>query len=98
VIQLYDSPETLFYCDPPYLHETRGDDSAYGHEMTDAEHRELAVVLNAAQAKVALSNYSCNLMDELYPAPRWRKAISAEKTIHSTKGKRAEALWTNYDP
>ena len=28
VIARYDSPETLFYCDPPYLHGTRGDAKA----------------------------------------------------------------------
>ena len=33
VIRLYDGAETLFYCDPPYLHETRGDSKAYGFEM-----------------------------------------------------------------
>ncbi len=98
VIRLYDSPETLFYCDPPYVHATRGDPSAYGHEMTDREHRELAAVLNAVAGRVALSNYPCALMDELYPSRRWRKSVRPEKTIHSTKGARAEALWTNYEP
>ncbi len=98
VIRLYDSPETLLYCDPPYVHATRGDDSAYGHEMTDREHEELAAVLNSVRACVAVSNYPCGLMDELYPPPRWRKTVSPAKTIHSTKGRRAEALWTNYDP
>jgi DNA adenine methylase len=97
VIHLYDSPETLIYCDPPYIHETRGDDCAYGHEMTDSEHQELAGALNAVKSRVAVSNYACKLMDELYPAPKWRKAVSPEKTIHSTKGKRAEVLWTNYE-
>lgn len=29
VIRLYDSPKTLLYCDPPYLHVTRGDAKAY---------------------------------------------------------------------
>jgi DNA adenine methylase len=38
VIRLYDSPKTLFYCDPPYLHATRGDAKAYGFEM-DEGHR-----------------------------------------------------------
>ncbi|MGQ0603205.1 MAG: DNA adenine methylase [Anaerolineales bacterium] len=98
VIQLYDSPTTLFYCDPPYVHLTRGDNNAYGYEMTDNEHRLLATVLNATQGMVAISNYQCDLMDELYPSPKWTKYTSSEKTIHSTKGKRAEALWTNYDP
>ena len=98
VIRLYDSPETLFYCDPPYVHDTRGDDSAYGYEMTDHDHRELADLLNSVQGRVAVSNYPCPLMDELYPPPRWRKSVGPEKTIHSTKGTRAEALWTNYDP
>jgi DNA adenine methylase len=98
VIEVYDSPETLFYCDPPYLHATRGDDNVYGHEMTDAQHRELAATLNSVTGRVAVSNYACELMDKLYPAPRWRKAVSPEKTIHSTKGKRAEVLWTNYEP
>jgi DNA adenine methylase len=97
VIRLYDSPDTLFYCDPPYVHLTRGDNNAYGFEMTDDEHRELARVLNSVQSHVAISNYQCKLMDELYPAPKWKKHVAPEKTIHSTKGKRAEALWINYD-
>jgi DNA adenine methylase len=98
VIKLYDSSETLFYCDPPYVHLTRGDQSAYGYEMSDNEHRQLAYVLNTVKGHVAISNYQCALMDELYPAPKWIKTVASEKTIHSTKGKRIEALWTNYDP
>lgn len=98
VVRLYDSPQTLFYCDPPYVHDTRGDSKAYGFEMTDRDHRQLAEVLNAAAGLVAVSNYDCQLMDHLYPAPRWRKHASPEKTIHSTKDKRVEVLWTNYDP
>lgn len=96
VIQLYDSPNTLFYCDPPYIHETRGDDKAYGYEMTDAEHRNLSAVLNDVKGMVAISNYSCDLMDDLYPSPKWRKLCGPERTIHSTKGTRVEVLWTNY--
>jgi DNA adenine methylase len=98
VVRLYDSPDTLFYCDPPYIHDTRGDDKAYGFEMTDRDHRELAAVLNSAVGLVAISNYDCPLMGELYPARKWRKSVSPEKTIHSTKDKRVEVLWTNYDP
>ena len=98
VIRLYDSPQTLFYCDPPYVHNTRGDASAYGHEMSDEDHRKLAEVLNAAQGMVAISNYECDLMDELYPPERWNKLIAQPRTNHSTKGTRVEVLWTNYAP
>jgi DNA adenine methylase len=98
VIRLYDSRSTLFYCDPPYVHSTRGDSKAYKHEMTDDQHRELADVLNRAKGQVAFSNYECDLLEELYPAPKWRKHKSPPKTNHSTKGKRVEILWTNFDP
>jgi len=98
VIELYDSPGTLFYCDPPYVHVTRGDCNAYGTEMSDEDHRELAAVLNSTVGRVAVSNYNCSLMNELYPAPKWFKTIGPEKTIHSTKGSRREVLWTNYKP
>lgn len=98
VIRLYDSKDTLFYCDPPYVHDTRGDSKAYGYEMTDEQHRALADALNSVQGKVAFSNYDCELIDKLYPPKRWRKIVGPEKTIHSTKDTRREVLWTNYDP
>lgn len=98
VIRLYDSPETLFYCDPPYVHDTRGDAKAYGYEMTNQEHAELARVLNKVRGMVAVSNYQCDLIDELYPPPKWHKTMSGARTNHATKGIRIEVLWTNYDP
>ena len=98
VIHLYDSPTTLFYCDPPYIHETRGDSKAYKHEMTNEEHRRLAKVLGSCRGMAAVSNYQCALMDELYPGKKWKRTIMPEMTNHATKGKRTEVLWTNYDP
>ncbi len=97
IINLYDSRDTLFYCDPPYVHGTRGDTKSYGYELTDDGHRQLAKVLNSIKGLVAISNYQCNLMDELYPVPKWKKLLSPLKTIHSTKDKRQEVLWVNYD-
>jgi len=97
LIKLYDSRETLFYCDPPYVHGTRGDTKSYGYELTDDEHRQLAKTLNSVHGLVAVSNYQCDLMDQLYPATKWKKLLSPPKTIHSTKDKRQEVLWVNYD-
>ena len=96
VIRLYDSPETLFYCDPPYVHATRGDAKAYGFEMTDEQHEELADTLNSVRSMVAFSNYDCQFLDSLYPRRRWFKYVAAPRTNHATKGTRVEILWTNY--
>jgi DNA adenine methylase len=102
VIKRYDSPETLFYCDPPYPHDSRSDVNAYGFELTDSEHRELAEVLHSVQGKIAISSYHCELMDELYGD--WNYIESAPKKAHSTntrsdnlKQDRVEVLWVNYE-
>lgn len=97
IIQRYDSDETLFYCDPPYIHSTRGDNNAYGNEMTDNDHIKLAEIVNSSKGLFAISNYDCDLMNELYPLPKWKKYISPPKVIHSTKDLRQEVLWVNYD-
>jgi DNA adenine methylase len=94
VIKLYDGKETLFYCDPPYPHETRGDTKSYRYEMSDANHAELARVLKSAKGKVAISGYRCQLMDQLYKG--WRCMEAPEKNCHSIKKPRKEALWMNY--
>lgn len=94
VIRQYDSPDTLFYCDPPYPHTTRGDSKAYGYEMSDEDHVRLAGVLRSLKGFVAVSGYRCDLMDELYSG--WR-CFECRKTCHSVKTERVEALWTNYD-
>lgn len=94
VIRLYDAPGTLFYCDPPYLHTTRGDAKAYRFEMDEEEHKKLAAVLNRCRGKVAISGYRCDLMDELYRG--WRRFDAPVKRCHSVKKTRQEALWMNY--
>lgn len=94
VIKLYDHPGTLFYCDPPYVHSSRGDTKAYRFEMADSEHRELARALGRCEGKVAVSGYRCELMDELYE--KWRRGDAPPKLCHSIKKLRKEALWMNY--
>ena len=94
VIKRYDSEETLYYCDPPYPHDSRGDSKAYAYEMKDEEHRQLAHALRNVKGKVALSSYHCDLMDELYSD--WRYIEAPIKNSHSIKKPRKEVLWVNY--
>lgn len=94
VIRLYDDPNTLIYCDPPYVHGTRGDSKAYGFEMSDHGHRLLAKCLHGAKGRVALSGYRSPLYDELYID--WRRIDAPPKLCHSIKKERMEALWVNF--
>ena len=96
VIHRYDSKDTLFYCDPPYPHESRGDSKAYGYEMVDDAHRELAAVLRKCRSKVAVSSYHSPLNDEIFKD--WRRMEASEKLCHSVKTMRREVLFVNYDP
>ena len=94
VIKLYDDRRTLFYCDPPYLHSTRGDSKAYGYELAEDEHHALGELLRSIKGKVALSGYRNKLMDKLYKG--WRRFDAPEKHCHSIKQVRQESLWMNY--
>jgi DNA adenine methylase len=95
VIQRYDSEDTLFYCDPPYPHDSRGDTNAYGYEMTNEQHCQLAEVLQAVKGKVALSGYHCRLLNDLYRD--WHCIEAPEKQCLSVKQPRTEVLWVNYE-
>lgn len=94
LIRLYDDKGTLFYCDPPYIHESRSDTKAYGFELSNQEHRALAQVLRQCKGKAAVSGYRCELMGELYEG--WRCVEGPAKNCHSVKKPRVEALWMNY--
>lgn len=68
-IRQWDSPSTLFYCDPPYV----GHEDYYKGGFDEEKHKELAQALNAADARVVLSYYPSPLVDELYPKARWNR-------------------------
>ncbi len=96
LIERYDTKDTLFYLDPPYVHESRGDSKAYGHEMTDAEHIELAKLLMSIKGRAALSGYRTTMYDKLYSD--WNRVDDPVKTCNSSKGQRQECLWLNFEP
>ena len=94
VIRRYDTSETVFYLDPPYVHESRGDTSAYGFEMTDQEHVELAEVLKSIRGRAILSGYRTELYDSLYAG--WRRVDADERICHSVRRMRQESAWLNF--
>jgi DNA adenine methylase len=64
VIDKYDSPDTLFYCDPPYMFNgVRGSGKLYKNEMTDGDHAELVAILKGIKGRFVLSGYANALYD-----------------------------------
>jgi DNA adenine methylase len=96
VLLQHDGPDTLHYCDPPYLHETRKESmiragKGYRHEMTEDDHRALAEVLHECAGMVVLSGYPAGLYDELYRD--WRTV--ERKALADGGSERLEVLWIN---
>src|SRR5205823_4080709 len=94
VLDLYDDAGTLFYCDPPYVHDSRGDIKAYEYEMSNDEHRDLGEKLNRIKGKAAVSGYRTKLYDNIFKG--WKRIEAAVKQTHSSKGLRQECLWVNF--
>ncbi|MFE9624258.1 DNA adenine methylase [Streptomyces sp. NPDC006527] len=104
VIALYDAPDTVLYCDPPYLASTRtGLQSAAAGDYsfdtcTEADHRELAAVLNGCRSAVLLSGYDSPLYAELYAG--WHRAErSVQRPTTNRRGSTGsagvEVVWSN---
>jgi DNA adenine methylase len=98
VIRSEDTPATLFYCDPPYLSETRTARQAYGpFEMSGADHRELLDVLRLCRGKVMLSGYASPLYDTALAS--WnRHTLDRPNNAGGGEEKRrmTEVLWCNF--
>lgn len=94
VIRRFDTTETVFYLDPPYVHSARGDVAAYGYEMTDQEHEELAEVLSHVRGRVVLSGYRTELYERLFKG--WRRVDGPHRITHSVRQPRQESLWMNF--
>lgn len=97
VIHTWDSPDTLFYLDPPYPAQSRASAAVYDYEMNDLQHRELATLLGTVSGKVILSGYPCPLYEELYGG--WRKQmfdIPNNAAGGPAKRRMVEGLWFNW--
>jgi DNA adenine methylase len=98
------TPDTLIYCDPPYLAETRrGRDRQrpgdYRCDMGMAvDHERLAEQLHATPAAVMLSGYHSPLYEDLYSdwwRIEWPVKIHSSNAVTAERGDRIEVLWSN---
>lgn len=94
----YDKDDTLFYCDPPYVSESRSDGGkGYRNEMSESDHNELLDLACSCKAKVIISGYASDLYDDRLVHPYWERVEkTARQGIHNSKqnvGTRTEVLW-----
>ncbi len=90
VIDTYDNPATWFYCDPPYLWETRKA-GKYMVEMSDADHLDLIDILLDLKGMCLLSGYKCDMYEPLETMRL--ESIIVPTHSGATKEPRQENLW-----
>ena len=101
VFKLYDSEDTFFYCDPPYLHEVRSRNNDYRYEMSIEDHKDLLSIILNVKGKVMVSGYDNELYKVLEENGWIKKSFKVK--CHSQKKKderrdeRIECVWMNYD-
>jgi DNA adenine methylase len=99
VIRQQDGPRTLFYLDPPYLHETRATTGEYEHEMTAEQHNDLLDLLGNIKGRFLLSGYPSALYEQAARFFQWKRhdfEISNHASGAETKRIMTECLWVNY--
>lgn len=99
VIRQQDGPNTLFYLDPPYLHETRTATKAYQYEMTNEDHCSLLAELLLIKGRFILSGYRSEQYDRAASIGQWRRVdikIDNKASSKSVKDVKTECLWMNF--
>ncbi len=99
VIQSQDGEHTLFYLDPPYMHDTRSTTDLYAFEMDPGDHAMLLEVLSGIKGKFLLSGYHNALYDGAAKLHGWNCTdveIDNKLAGGKKKAKEVEAIWRNY--
>lgn len=89
VIKRFDKPTALFFCDPPYVLDTRTHKSIYASEMSDEDHEVLAKALNSIDGMALISGYDCDLYRDLYKG--WQ--MVTKQAFDTRRIARTECLW-----
>lgn len=100
VIRQQDGPGTLFYLDPPYLHETRATTGEYLHEMTAEEHAGMLHLLTGIKGKFLLSGYRSDLYDSIAVSWKWSRHdfdLPNNSAGGAEKRRMTECVWCNFE-
>lgn len=90
IIKTYDRESTWFYCDPPYVHDTRIK-GTYDVEMSDEEHLWLVDLLLDMKGMCLLSGYNNEIYKPLEVVGWRRQDLKIYSPI--SKKEKIESLW-----
>lgn len=96
VLDTYDTKNTLFYLDPPYVLSTRVGGRRYECEMEDEEHVKLIDKISNIKGQFVLSGYNNDIYDRLdsYEKHEFQTTCLVEKIKNGeARSKRTECLW-----
>ena len=91
LIKRYNHPDTLIYCDPPYLQSLRKK-NMYAQELGDERHLELLEALKQSKSKIVLSGYDNDLYN--VALSDWR--TDTKQTTAQMGLRRVEKIWMNF--
>ncbi|MEI8194599.1 MAG: DNA adenine methylase [Phycisphaerae bacterium] len=93
VLKRYDTAETFWFCDPPYL-GTAAHHRPYPHCLTKSDHRELLSMLLKVKGRVLLCGYGNPIYGQMLRGWRtWHKEINC---LSAKTSRRIEVVWLNY--
>lgn len=98
VIEQQDSESTLFYCDPPYMRDTRTSPDVYRYEMSAEKHRELLETLSKIKGRFMLSGYENTLYNDYCRIFKWNRYdvdVPNNAAGGDIKRRMIESIWTN---
>ncbi|AWW31866.1 DNA adenine methylase [Echinicola strongylocentroti] len=102
VAKKWDSKDTCFYWDTPYLKDTRVNFNDYANEMTNEQHQEVLDFVTSCKGKVIMSGYFHPIYEEALE-PNGFQRIDLETYSRGSRSngkgydsKRTECIWLNY--
>lgn len=103
IIPRYDTKDTFFYLDPPYVLSTLKSSLPYV-AMSDKDHEDLVDILLGVSGKALLSGYPNKIYERLersgwnfVDVDRLLAATNPRKTFGGKRIFQTERLWWNYD-
>ncbi len=96
ILKAYDSPETLFYCDPPYYLPGQ---KFYQHDFKEDDHVALREALGKVKGKWILSYNDSPQIRKLYRGFKLRKTATIRYTMNNKREaprQKSEILISNF--